>query len=297
MIAGLDSSFSRPTPAVAIQARAAGIGLWSGYIATKGGVNLASPWDLASFDIARQVGGIPIAFCSGWDDPVACRNLAAQWNVRLCLDVEDRIRGDGPWVQSWLDASGAGLYGQNSPFGNIHYHVAAFHIGSYYPGYDPSKTWYGPLPGDGTPLGWQWWGDHQEFGLSVDRGWYDNWFAGENPFMALTDQQQQDLYQRVITLTSFQPDPAANPYWGDIFERLYQWAQIGNAGVAGDSYAKGRFDQLAAALKALNTPIVDVNALAAALATHPLMATLSDAERDAVATHVLQHLSKDTAAG
>lgn len=41
----------------------------------------------------------------------------------------------------------------------------------------------------------------------------------------------------------------------------------------------------------------DVNALATALATHPLTATLSDAERDAVATHVLQHLSKDTAAG
>lgn len=44
-------------------------------------------------------------------------------------------------------------------------------------------------------------------------------------------------------------------------------------------------------------PPVDVNALATALATHPLTATLSDAERDAVATHVLQHLSKDTAPG
>ena len=31
-----------------------------------------------------------------------------------CLDVEGGIRADGAWVQPWLDASGAGLYG-NAP--------------------------------------------------------------------------------------------------------------------------------------------------------------------------------------
>src|SRR5262249_16766074 len=111
MIAGLDSSFGRPSAALALQAKASGVSLWSGYLATKAGVRLAAPWTRADFDNARRCGGTPIAFCSGWDDPVACRALAAQWNVRLCLDVEEGIRGDGAWVQPWLDASGAGLYG------------------------------------------------------------------------------------------------------------------------------------------------------------------------------------------
>ena len=53
----------------------------------------------------------------------------------------------------------------------------------------------------------------------------------------------------------------------------------------------------AAKIAALAQPTVDVNALAAALATHPITATLSDAERDAIATHVLQHIARDTAAG
>jgi hypothetical protein len=184
MIAGLDSSQSRPTLVIAAQARAGAIGLWSGYLATKGGVNLLSPWDLASFDVARQLGGTPIAFCSGWDDPVACRNLATQWNVRLCLDVETGIRSDGNWVQQWLDLSGAGLYGQhyqdtNSNWHSIHLNrTAAFHVMSWYIGRDPGATWAGPQPSDGSPLGWQWQGDHQEFGLSVDRGTYDDWFGG-----------------------------------------------------------------------------------------------------------------------
>ena len=52
-----------------------------------------------------------------------------------------------------------------------------------------------------------------------------------------------------------------------------------------------------ASLANVTAGTVDVNALATALAAHPLTATLSDAERDAVATHVIQHLSKDTAGG
>ena len=169
---------------MAAQARAAGVRVWGGYLATRPGVNLASPWDLASFDVARQVGGAPVAFCSGWDDPGACRNLAAQWNVRLCLDVEDRIRGDGPWVQPWLDASGAGLYGQHyqdtaGVWHSIHLdRRAAFHVMSWYIGRDPGASWAGPTPADGSALAWQWVGTHTEFGLSVDRGWYDDSFGG-----------------------------------------------------------------------------------------------------------------------
>lgn len=182
MIAGLDSSFDRPTAGIAAQARAAGVRLWSGYLATRPNVGLAAPWSRSNFDAARQCGATPIAFASGWDDPVALKAMAADWGVRLCLDVEDAgLRDDGPWVDGWLAASGAGLYGRNSPLGSIHYHAAPFHVGSYYPGFDPGSSWFGARPADGSPCGWQWQGSHIEFGLSVDRGWYDDWFLEDTP--------------------------------------------------------------------------------------------------------------------
>jgi hypothetical protein len=175
MIAGLDSSAVRPDAETALQAKASGISLWSGYLATKAGVRLAAPWTLANFDNARLCGGTPIAFCSGLDDPLACKALADQWNVRLCLDVESGIRGDGAWVQPWLDASGAGLYG-NAP---IHAgRNAAFHVLAAYPGFDPQATWEAGVPRPSTPSGWQWQGTHTEFGIPVDRGWFDDWFLG-----------------------------------------------------------------------------------------------------------------------
>src|SRR5436305_6106352 len=107
MIAGLDSSYSVPTLAQAEAAGRAGVHLWSGYLATRPNVGLAHPWSEYNFQVVRQAGMRSIAFCSGWDDPAACKALAAQWGVLLCLDVEGGIRADGPWVQPWLDASGA----------------------------------------------------------------------------------------------------------------------------------------------------------------------------------------------
>jgi hypothetical protein len=180
MIAGLDSAEpqNRPTAAMIPQLKAAGIRLWIGYIATRGGVNLLSAWDQTSFDIVRQLGSTPVAMCSGLDDPVALKGLAAAWNVSLCLDDEAAIRPDGPWVQPFLDISGAGLYG------NAQYHVARsapFHILAAYPCpppqlCDPGATWSPNVARPPTPTGWQWAGTHTEFGLSVDRGWYDDWF-------------------------------------------------------------------------------------------------------------------------
>ncbi len=176
MIDGIDSSFFKPTPAAILAARAAGVRIWSGYLATKPGVKLAAPWSKANFDLARQLGAKPLAFVSGWDDPVACKNLAAEWNVRLALDVEDGIRGNGPWVQGWLDASGAGLYANYWGFPGKH---APFYILTAYPGYgDPISTWNQRLtPRPDGPCGWQWVGTHDEFGGSIDRGDYDDWFA------------------------------------------------------------------------------------------------------------------------
>ena len=58
-----------------------------------------------------------------------------------------------------------------------------------------------------------------------------------------------------------------------------------------------KVDTLTAKVDALSTPVVDVPALAAALATHPLTAQLSDAERDAIASHVALRFGRDLAAG
>lgn len=175
MIGGLDSSFDAPSAAQADQARVAGVGLWNGYLATRPGVGLAAPWTELAFANARRCGGTPIAFCSGWDDPVAVRAQAAAWNVRACLDDEPGIRGDGYDRQAWCDAAGAGIYGLRA----VHGVRAAFHVIARYPGFDPGASWDGTRPADGAPCGWQWQGTHTEFGRSVDRGWYDDWFGGD----------------------------------------------------------------------------------------------------------------------
>lgn len=100
--------------------------------------------------------------------------MAADWQVRLCLDVERLIRDDGPWVQPWLDASGAGLYGVRSVHVNRR---AAFHIAAWYPGNNPQSTYPVFWESVITPCGWQWQNTHTEFGVSVDRGYYDDVFA------------------------------------------------------------------------------------------------------------------------
>lgn len=180
MIAGLDSSFDRPDPGTAAAARAAGVRVWGGYIATRAGVGLAAPWSQADFDVVRNAGLTPIGFCSGRDDPVAIRDLARAWGVLPCLDVESGIREDGPWVQPWLDASGAGLYGNTV----VHRgRSAPFYVVAWYgvqpPACtDPGLTWPWWEAAPAAPHGWQFCGTHIEFGLSVDRGWYDDWFAG-----------------------------------------------------------------------------------------------------------------------
>jgi hypothetical protein len=177
MIAGLDSA-QPPTPDQARAARAAGVAIWSGYIATRPGVNLYRVWTRADFENAKLVGAMPIAYASGLDDPAACKALASAWGVRLCLDVENGIRPDGPWVADWLAKSGAGLYGNAS----VHIgRIAAFHILSLYlPGGVPTGSWpasgYGPRPA--RPCGWQWQGTHSEFGVGVDRTLLDPWFGG-----------------------------------------------------------------------------------------------------------------------
>jgi hypothetical protein len=193
MLAALDSSFNRPTLAQAQQAFASGVRAWGGYLVSDsdaavlasrsrgwGMRGLAAPWTLAEFDVLRQAGLTPIGFCSGNDSASAIRAKAYGNGIVPCVDVEPGIREDGPWVRPWVVVAQSGLYGAMS----VHYQQgepegreALFNIMAWYfvPVRDPQATWYDAIdPRPPGPCGWQWWGDHQEFGLSVDRSWLDD---------------------------------------------------------------------------------------------------------------------------
>jgi hypothetical protein len=192
MIAGLDSSSDVPSAAQLAEAKRHGVRMWSGYLQTRSGVNIGHAWSKEEFARVQAAGLGALAFCSGLDDPVACKNLAAAWGVRLCLDVEGGIRGDGPWVQDWLRQSGAGLYGNAPVFAN---RQAVFYVLAAFPGFDPTLTWTNDPqhPRPNGPCGWQWQGTHTEFGCGVDRGWYDDWFAAHD------DNQWSSLGGSVVT--------------------------------------------------------------------------------------------------
>lgn len=194
MIIGLDSSFDRPSLGQLMEARAAGIQQWSGYLATRGGTNLAAPWSFEDFQRVKQVmPAPPLAYCSGHDDPAGCQQLAQSWGVLLCLDVEDGIRGDGDWVAGWLASSGAGLYSNR---GTCMRYSAPFYVMAAYPTDtspegDPGATWQGQAPD--APHGWQWQNTHTEFGCGVDRAWMDDWFLTAQEDDMFSDEDRQLL--------------------------------------------------------------------------------------------------------
>lgn len=216
MIPALDSSFDAPTPAQAQAAAAAGVRAWGGYLATEqraGAFNLAAPWSRQAFAIVQQAGLRAIAFCSGWDDPVVLRQLAAEWGLLLFLDDEDRIRRltQPDWRPAFLQASGAGLYGLLSR----HNIAAPYRIAAEYPtGGCTGATWpTSPAPPE--PHGWQCQGTHTEFGLSVDRSALDDWF--QEATMAIDPAILQELRTnaatsaRIVSATDAAQDDAGNP--------------------------------------------------------------------------------------
>jgi hypothetical protein len=213
-------------------------------------VGLYHDWTRAEFEVARQCGSTPIAYCSGWDDPVACKAQAAAWNVLLCLDNEGGIRPDGAWAQPWLDASGAGVYG-NAP---VHRLRAAFHVLAAYPSSgDPGGASWNYTARPAGPCGWQWAGTHTEFGIGVDSTWFDDWFAG-GTFGAGAGSITLELRRAyaVASTTSLHQfcrgtDPAGHRA---LFHRRRNkgtwspWALLGaGTGVLGDSVISGGFDE------------------------------------------------------
>jgi hypothetical protein len=233
MKVALDSA-TPPSVAQVQAAKAAGIAVWSGYLATRSGVRLFRPWTQAEFAVVKALPGIPIAYASGWDDPALCKAVAARWGVRLCLDVEGGIRGDGPWVQGWLDASGAGLYGTSGVHPGRR---AAFHIAAWYLTQDPRASWPASWPRPASPCGWQWQNTHTEFGVGVDRCWFDDWFGGEE----------------VVDQATFNQLVAGNPYLQDIAFRLDML--LNNRDIQAGGPSKGQPNALKVELDALKAEL------------------------------------------
>ena len=180
MIEGRDSSYSdEATPAQYQQAYAAGVRIWWLYISPSGGGGLAHVADKEDFDAIKAAGMEAGAFCSGNDDPVKVKEMALSYGLRLwCLDVERTIRPDGPWVPGWLAAAESGLYGNIGVFPG---RTAKFYIVSDYRAV-PGQTWVDGEYAPNGPRGRQYRGGHTEWGLSVDSGRYDDYFApGHSP--------------------------------------------------------------------------------------------------------------------
>lgn len=207
-----DSSFDRPNAAQAATAFAAGVRVWGGYIAavvppglrSAGGSNLATAWTQQDFAVVQAAGIAAVGFCSGWDDATACGTLARAWGVIPMLDCEDGIRGDGPWVDPWLAASGAGLYGLCA----VHWHAAPWHIVARYPGVTvPASTWDPLCPRPTGLLGWQAEGTHRDpaTGLQVDGGWVDDGFAVLAP--PAPAREEDDM----LMVTPVNPDGSVAP--------------------------------------------------------------------------------------
>ena len=172
MFRGLDSAIP-PRDISITAAKGYGIRLWAGYFKF-GNDGIYNGWTLQDFQRVQNAGLLTLAYCSGWADPNQCRSQSLTWDVPICLDVEGGIRGDGQWVQGWLDAAQCGLYGGLGCHQNRR---AAFHVLADYPGYDPGATWLSGTRPPGT-CAWQWQGTHAAFGASVDSSWWDDAFLG-----------------------------------------------------------------------------------------------------------------------
>lgn len=294
MLEGLDSA-TEPSAAAAMAAKAAGYGIWSGYLGTTPNTGVRS-WSQGGFENARLCGNMPLAYCSGYDDPAGIRNLAVAWNVRLTLDCENGIRGlhdpDASWIQPFLDVSGAGLYG-GAQIHQMGFRAPFYVLGAYPTSGDPTDaSWNsGPAPRPNAPCGWQWAGSHGAFGVTVDSSTFDDWFRTGGGFMALTDAQQQEMYDMLCNYgggqhSLFTGGPVTI---GSMVSEMHQ-ALAGLPNGAPDGWITQQIQAMQTKLDALSGGGVDVNALAAALIPHLPPGTDPQVVATAVADKLAQRL-------
>lgn len=272
------TSLLPPTSDDIVRARNTGIQVWNGYLSVNANVNLPTPsWARGDFATAQTLSPSPLAFVSGWDDPLAIKTLAAAWGVRPTLLVMDGIRTEGSWIKGFLTDSGAGIAGP----AQIHHWDAPWHVLVASPGYDPQATWNGAAPN--TPNGWQW---------DITHGWYDDWYLGDDDMFDATDRTTLgNVAVAASTAATLAPQLQQQM---NVLTTTVDALQGAVARLSGP--APVNTDALAQALVPLLTPhLTDVSALAAALA--PLLApSLPPAVKPldiatAVATVMSQRLS------
>lgn len=280
-VEGRDSSYFRPTLEQARAARAAGVRIWWGYFGSRDGLGLATRWSREDFAVVQEAGLVAGGFCSGYDDPEWIRATAVDWRILACVDAEPGIRDDGEggnWIPDWVARAQSGLYGLAS----VHYHAgepigrgAQFNIVANYLNVGcTGETWPSWLPRPARPA-WQCRGTYDEFGGSVDRGIYDDWFLG-GANVAIDPQEIDHIRNSVDEQWDF----AVSGWRGDRQGLL--------------SKVSDKVDQLlekVGAPAAVDPQVVN-DAVAAALADHPLTSILSDDDRQAVADAVLQRISQ-----
>lgn len=219
MRTGFDSAYP-PTVSQIQAAKAAGISAWSGYFPGPGILNgwseqnfhdvmngglgtsaYCSGWaDPVAMETQRVSWGVPRIIL---DDESGIRSVATHTQfefsagenrrlarsmmhtvgglIRPVLEQKNGVWTVSSWVQPWLNASGAGQYGNEPVFAGV---VASCYVFAAYPGGDPGLSWptYYPRP-SGGPCGWQFQGTHSFSGIGVDSTHYDDdfWAFGPKP--------------------------------------------------------------------------------------------------------------------
>ena len=296
----LDSAYA-PSDAQIAAAKAAGFVAWFGYFKF-GDDGVLNGW--ADSDFQRVLaGGLQTgAYCSGWAPPDQVKARAAAVGIRARLDVEGGIRPDGPWVQPWLDASGAGLYGNAPVFPGRHaadYILAAYPTAGD-PGNESWPSWV--VRPAGGPCGWQWAGSHAFAGITVDATWLDDGFFAQSAAASSLGGLDMATADQILAAVTMPPGPkpasVAAHTDADLLNIAYTstWAAItAQFGADGEAYIYALAHPLTVAqaianLKVNGTPVaVDLSGLSAQIAA-------IKAEEDAIKaqlTEVQGHVDQD----
>jgi hypothetical protein len=159
----VDSS-APPTAEQIASAKAAGVGAWLGYLASGPREGLLHPWTAADFQLVQTDGLLTAAYCSGLDDPAWVKEQLTELGIPGLLDDETDVEGsawsaDATEVDTWLEASGTGLYGSATVMAAHRTHGHPAYVCALYPpGATQAVSWPPSVaaPAPPRPTGWQW---------------------------------------------------------------------------------------------------------------------------------------------
>jgi hypothetical protein len=197
--------------------------MWNGSLSGSFDPRIDGDWCAADFEaIAASLGPVyfdghayhGLAYVGGEADAAVIKEMAAEWNVLPCLDVEGSIRAYGDWVQAWLDEAGTcGIYGVSS----VHGVRASFHVMAFWTANPTSASWPYGYNHPGTPCGWQWAGNVAMIGDVVDRNVFDDSFKATvasipttPPIHSAGDEDMARLVTAGVRPTTEGQDPHGN---------------------------------------------------------------------------------------